>query len=289
MAGVRLPGAERGWSVAVTSFALGLVLVAACLHAFWNLVIARAHDTQAATALALSVGVVAALPFAVLRWNVQPEAWPYIAASSALELLYFWLLTTAYRRAELSLIYPIARGSAPVIVLMVSAGLLGAGWSFLQAAGVALVALGVFLVRGLRGAARTSDVALALAVAASIASYTLVDKAGIQFADPIAYVTLILIAPAIISVIAVERQHRGRVRAALGPVTIAGGIASIAAYGLVLAALTVAPAASVAAIREVSVVIATALAAVLLHERVEPARWLGSVVVVTGIALVVAA
>jgi drug/metabolite transporter (DMT)-like permease len=230
-----------------------------------------------------------ALPFALLRWNVRPGAWPYIAASSALELLYFWLLTTAYRRAELSLIYPIARGSAPVIVLVVSIGLLGVGWSFLQVAGVALVALGVLLVRGLRGGARTSDVVVALAVAASIAAYTLVDKAGIQFADPIAYVTLILVVPAIISVLAVERRGRGRVRAALAPVTLAGGVASIAAYALVLAALTIAPAASVAAIREVSVVIATALAAIFLHERVQPARWLGSVVVVAGIALVVAA
>jgi drug/metabolite transporter (DMT)-like permease len=147
----------------------------------------------------------------------------------------------------------------------------------------------VLLVRGLRGAARTSDVLLALAVAGSIAAYTLVDKAGVQFADPIAYVTLILIAPAIITVLAVERRGRGRVRAAVAPLTLTGGVASIAAYGLVLAALRVAPAASVAAIREVSVVIATALAAILLHERVERSRWLGSVVVVAGIALVVAA
>jgi drug/metabolite transporter (DMT)-like permease len=273
----------------VTTFALALVLTAAFLHAFWNLVIARSPDTQAATALALAVGVLAALPFALLRWNVRPEAWPYVAASSALELLYFWLLTTAYRRAELSLIYPIARGMAPVIVLVVSVLLLRVGSSPLQAAGVGLVAVGVLLVRGLRGAARSSDVLLALAIAASIASYTLVDKAGIQFADPITYVTLILVAPAIISVVAVEGRGRGRIRAAVAPITLVGGVASIAAYGLVLAALTVAPAASVAAIREVSVVIATALAVVVLHERVERARWLGSVVVVAGIALVVAA
>jgi drug/metabolite transporter (DMT)-like permease len=273
----------------LTLFSLGLVLTAACLHAFWNLAIARSPDTQGATAVALAVGVLVALPFALLRWNVREEAWPYIAASSALELLYFWLLTTAYRRAELSLIYPIARGMAPVIVLAVSVLLLGAASSLLQAAGVGLVAAGVLLVRGVRGAARTSDVALALAVAASIAAYTLVDKAGVQFADPITYVTLILAAPAIISVLAVEHRGRGRVRAAVTPVTLVGGVATVAAYGLVLAALTVASAASVAAIREVSVVIATALAAVLLHERIEPARWLGSVLVVAGIALVVAA
>lgn len=272
----------------MTTFALALVLTAAFLHAFWNLVIAHSSDTQAATALALAVGVVAAVPFALLRWNVRPEAWPYIAASSALELLYFWLLTTAYRRAELSLIYPIARGTAPVIVLLVSVLVLSVAWSPFQAAGVGLVAVGVLFVRGLRGAARTADVALALAVAGSIASYTLVDKYGVQFADPITYVTLILVAPAVISVLAVERRVRGRVRAAVAPITVLGGVASIAAYGLVLAALTLAPAASVAAIREVSVVIATALAAVFLHERVAPARWLGSVVVVAGIALVAA-
>jgi drug/metabolite transporter (DMT)-like permease len=273
----------------VTPVALALVLAAAFLHAFWNLVIARSPDTQGTTALALAVGVVAALPFALLRWDVRPEAWPWIGASSALELAYFWLLTKAYGRAELSLVYPIARGMAPVIVLIVSVLLLGVGSSLFQAAGVALVATGVLLVRGLRGGARSADVGLALTIAATIAAYTLVDKQGVRFADPVTYVTLILVAPAIISVLAVEYRGRGRVLAAVTPIALVGGIASIAAYGLVLAALTIAPAASVAAIREVSIVIATALAAVLLHERVAPARWLGSVVVVAGIALVVAA
>jgi drug/metabolite transporter (DMT)-like permease len=273
----------------VTPVALGLVLGAAFLHAFWNLVIARSPDTQAATALALAVGVLAALPFALLRWDVRAEAWPWIGASSALELAYFWLLTQAYGRAQLTLISPPARGMAPVIVLVVSVIVLGVGSSILQVAGVALVAAGVLLVRGLRGAARWADVALALTIAAAIATYTLVDKQGVQFADPVAYVTLILVVPAIITVLAVESRGRGRVLAAISPSTLVGGIASIAAYGLVLAALTIAPAASVAAIREVSIVIATAFAAVLLHERVSPARWLGSVVVVAGIALVVAA
>jgi drug/metabolite transporter (DMT)-like permease len=268
--------------------ALAIVLLAATLHAFWNLVIARAKDTQAATAVALVVGVVLATPLAVLSWDVRPEAAPFIVLSSALELLYFWLLTTAYGRAEMSLVYPIARGTAPVIVLIVSVAVLGAGSSLAQAGGVALVGAGVVLVRGLRGAARTSDVLLALAVATSIAGYTLVDQQGVRYADPITYVTLILVAPAIIAAFAVERRGPGgRLRAAVSPITVAGGAASVTAYGLVLVALTQAPAASVAAVREVSVVIGVGLAALVLHERVGAARLFGSVIVAVGVALVV--
>lgn len=269
--------------------ALALVGAAAGLHAFWNLVIARAPDTAAATALALAIGVAVALPFALVRWQVQAEAWPFIAASSVLELVYFGLLTAAYRRAEMSLIYPIARGGAPVIVLIVSVLVLRAPTSAAQVAGVALVGLGVLLVRGVRGAARFSDVTLALAVAAAIASYTLVDASGVRFADPMTYLVLILIAPAAVSLAAVKlRGPRGRLRRALGPLTVAGGVASICAYGLVLAALTLAPAASVAAVREVSVLIGVGLAAIILRERVSRARFAGALVVVLGVAFVVA-
>lgn len=268
--------------------ALAIVLGAAVVHAFWNLVVARSRDTQATTAVAIAVGVAVAAPFAILRWNVEPQAWPFIAASSALELVYFWLLTTAYNRAEMSLVYPIARGMAPVIVLLVSVGILGVGTTIVQAAGVALVGGGVILVRGLRGGARWSDVALALAVAASIAAYTLVDKEGVRYADPVAYVTLILIAPAIASIAFVaSRGGWGRVRGALRPDAVVSGIATVLAYALVLVALTMAPAASVAAVREVSVVIAVALGALLLHERVGPARVAGAIVVVLGVALIV--
>lgn len=268
---------------------LAIVLGAATIHAFWNLVIARAQDTQATLAVALAVGVVVAAPLAVIRWNVQPEAWLFIGISSAIEVVYFWLLTTAYQRAEMSLVYPIARGMAPVIVLVVSVVALGVGTTLTQAAGVGLVGLGVILVRGLRGGAKWSDVALAITVAAFIAAYTLVDKEGVRYADPITYVTLILIIPGIASLAFVAaRGGVQRLRRVLTPLTIAGGVASISAYGLVLVALTMAAAASVAAVREVSVVIAVALGALLLRERVGPARVAGAVVVVLGVGLIVA-
>jgi drug/metabolite transporter (DMT)-like permease len=268
--------------------ALLLALGAAVIHAVWNLVVARSRDNQATTAVAIGIGVLVFLPFAILRWRVEPPAWPWIALSSVLELVYFWLLTTAYRRAEMSLVYPIARGMAPVIVLVVSIAL-GVAFTPLQAAGVATVGLGVILVRGLRGAARWADVALALAVAASIAGYTLVDKEGVRFADPVTYVTLILLAPAAASVLFIySRGGWERVRRAIRWDAAVTGVGTMTAYALVLVALTLAPAASVAAVREVSVVFATALGALVLKERVGPARWAGAVVVAAGVALVVA-
>jgi uncharacterized membrane protein len=269
--------------------ALVIVLVAAALHAFWNLVVAGARDIQATTAVALAVGVIVGAPFALARWHVEPAVWPYIAVSSVAEVVYFWLLTSAYRRAEMSLVYPIARGSAPVLVLLVSVLVLGVGTSVEQTVGVALVGGGVLLVRGLRRGARWSHVAWALAVAAVIASYTLIDKRGVVFADPITYVTLILILPALAALAFVTgRGGLVRVRAAISPASVAGGVASVAAYGLVLFALAAAPAASVAAVREVSVVFAAIFGAIFLRERVGPARLSGSVAVAIGIALVVA-
>ena len=268
--------------------ALAIALAAAVVHAFWNLVVAGSRDPQATTAVGIAIGVVVSVPLAVLRWHVEPQVWPFVVVSSVLELVYFWLLTTAYSRAEMSLVYPIARGTAPVIVLIASVAVLGVGTSVAQAAGVALVGLGVILVRGLRGSAKWSDVALALAVATSIAGYTLVDKEGVKYADPATYLTLILITPAIAGVVFVAaRGGWSRVRAALTWQAAATGVGTTVTYTLVLVALSLAPAASVAAVREVSVVIAVALGAILLKEKVGPARLVGAVVVATGVGLIV--
>src|SRR4051794_26891358 len=153
--------------------ALLLALAAAFVHALWNLLLARAPDTQSATAVALVVAVVAFAPVAAFTWRAEADVWPYVLASSLLELAYFALLAAAYTRAELSVVYPLARGSAPVLVLLVGVAFLGTGASSAQVVGVLLVAVGVVLVRG--GAARRG-VLLALAIGACIAAYTLVDK-----------------------------------------------------------------------------------------------------------------
>jgi drug/metabolite transporter (DMT)-like permease len=268
---------------------LALVLASATIHALWNLIVVRSEDRAATTAIVIAVGALVALPFALLRWHVGPQAWPLILVSSAIEIAYFALLTLAYQRAEMSLVYPIARGMAPVIVLVVSVLLLGAPTSVAQVAGVLLVSVGVLLVRGLRGSsAQWQHVELALAVAASIAAYTLVDKEGVRFADPVAYVTLVLGLPGLVAIgWVLGRGGVPRLRRALTPAAAMGGFFSISAYVLVLFALTMAPAAPVAAVREVGVVIAAILGAVVLKEQSGPARIAGAIVVVGGVALIV--
>jgi drug/metabolite transporter (DMT)-like permease len=266
--------------------ALALALGAAFLHAFWNLIFARARNIEATTAVALVAGIVAFAPVAVFAWDAEPEVWPYLLVTSLLQLTYFVLLAAAYRRAELSFVYPIARGSAPVLVLIAGVALLNEGASSAQVGGVLLVAAGVLLVRGIGGRASTVDLVLALAIAACIASYTLLDQRGIRYASPVVYQELSMI-PATLALLAYALARRGRqaVREAIGPASIAAGLATFGAYVLVLAALSRAPAAPVAAVRETSVVIATALAAPLLHERVGAARVAGAALVVAGVAL----
>src|SRR5204863_2199459 len=125
-----------------------LALSSAFVHALWNLLLARARDSEAATAVALIVGAIAFAPVAAQTWELDSGVWPYVAASAALEIAYFALLAAAYDMGELSVIYPIARGSAPVLVAIFSVVLLGVELHALTVIGVILVAAGVLLVRG---------------------------------------------------------------------------------------------------------------------------------------------
>lgn len=266
--------------------AFTLALAAAVLHAFWNILLAKANDPESATAVALIAAVVVFLPVMLLRFDAEWAVWPFIVVTSMLQLLYFALLATAYRKAELSFVYPVARGVAPAIVLLVSIVVLGHGTSAAQVAGVVLVGVGVLFVRGLRRPADPHALAFALGIACVIASYTLLDKRGITHASPITYLELSMIPAAVgYAAATIGVKGRQRVQRELGAPAVLAGLASFVAYALVLAALERASAASVAAVRETSVVMATAFAAVVLHERVSRARIVGSVLVVGGIAL----
>jgi drug/metabolite transporter (DMT)-like permease len=266
--------------------ALLLALAAAFAHALWNVLLARARDPQAATAVALLVSVAVFAPVAALTWELEAAAWPYLAVTSALQLLYFVLLVAAYRRAELSVVYPVARGLAPVLVLAASVALLGTATSALQVGGVLLVGTGVLLIRGLRRPAQAAGVLLGGSIACVIAAYTLLDNSGIQYAGPITYLEVSMIPCALVYGAAVGRlQGPASLRRELNHSTVIAGVATFTAYALVLAALERAPAASVAAVRETSILIATGLAALLLRERVSPGRLAGAVLIVGGVAL----
>jgi drug/metabolite transporter (DMT)-like permease len=272
----------------VSGVALGLALGAAVLHALWNLLLARAADPRAATAAALAVAVVTFAPVAALAGGVGAAAWRYVGLSAVLEAGYWLLLSAAYRRGELSAVYPVARGTAPVLVLVAGLAGIGGAVSGLQVAGVVLAGAGIVAVQ--RGGGADPDrraLALALATAAAIAGYTLVDREGLRHADPLPYLWLVLAPSAALTIaVTVRERGAGAVRAALGPSTVVAGLATFGAYGLVLAALQRSAAAPVAAVRETSIVLAVAAGALVLREPVGRLRWLGAVAVTAGVVLV---
>jgi drug/metabolite transporter (DMT)-like permease len=245
--------------------------------------LAGARDSQAFAAVALLVSIVAGGPLAIVFWRFDSDVWPFLIAGSLLQLLYFALLALAYTHAELSVVYPVARGLAPVFVLVGAVVVTSAGTTGLQVAGVLLVAAGVLLVRGVR---RGKGGLLAVTIAGVIATYTVVDKHGVVHASPVTYLELMCIFAGLVyaSVVASTRGTDA-LRAELGLRSVIAGVATFAAYALVLAALQLASAASVAAVRESSVLVATALAAFVLRERVTAWRAAGAMLVVAGIVL----
>ena len=263
-----------------------MALAAAVLHAGWNLVLARTRDPTAVGSLAFVVAVVLFAPVAVARWDVHAAAIPYVLASNALEIAYLLLLTAAYTRAELSLVYPLARGLAPVLVLAISVAALGDSPGAVAAVGVLAVASGVALIRGVGASGTARGVAFGVAIAACIAGYTLVDKRGLEHAGTLSYLELVLIGPALVGSawVAWSRGPAG-LRRAFGPPAVAVAIGSLAAFLLALLALRRADAAPVAAVRETSVVFAALLAPAVLGERVSRVRLLGVALVAVGVAL----
>jgi drug/metabolite transporter (DMT)-like permease len=264
--------------------ALGLALGAAFLHALWNVLLAGSRDSVAATGALLLFGVLLLAPAALVAGGgVSADAIPFVAASAALELAYFMLLAHAYRGGELGVVYPVARGSAPVLVLVATALGLGKGVSWLAAAGVLLVAVGVLHVRE-PGRGERYDLLFGLAIGVTIAGYTLVDSEGLDHADPLPYLFLVSAAVCVAYCGALLASGGAReLRAELTPRTLLTAAATFGAYAMVLGALELAPAAPVAAVRESSIVIAALMAWLFLGEE---RRLGGAVVVAAGVALI---
>jgi drug/metabolite transporter (DMT)-like permease len=268
--------------------AVALALGAAFLHAGWNVLLAGSASTRATTAGLLLFGTLFLAPPALITGGVSSSAVPYIAASAVFELCYFVLLARAYDGGEVSVVYPTARGSAPVVVLVFSAIALkegvpaGAVIGILAvAAGVLLVGVGAFRTEvGTKSAPPLRDVWFGLAIGLVIASYTLVDSEGVERADPIAYLALVVAPCALVYPFVTKTRPDVGVRAALT------AAATFGAFLMVLAAFRLAPAAPVAAVRESSVVIAALLSAVVLGERVTASRLAGAIAVAAGVAAI---
>ena len=223
-----------------------------------------------------------AAPLAAVFWSAEPSVWPYALASTLLETVYVFALAYAYRLSDLSLVYPVTRGLAPVLTLAATVAVLGGAVSAAEVAGVLLVAAGVVLVRGPQGSLDARALVAIATISASIAAYTLVDRAGIQHAGALTYFVLVLAGPALVypPVIGL-RAARG----ALGPGSLAAAAANLGSFVLGLLALRRGAAAPVLAVRSTSIVIAALLAGRVLSERVPRRRLAGAAIVFGGVAL----
>ena len=267
-----------------------LVLLAAALHATWNALVKSADDKLLTTILvAGAAGLLAALALPFLP-SPAPESWPFIAASVICETLYYVLLANAYRLADLSRVYPLMRGTAPLLVAGAGTVLIGETLSVTAWLGIVLVSLGIIgLAASSRGAGDARGVLVALGNALVIAAYTVIDGLGVRkSAAPVTYTLWIFVLPAIPLVgwaLAARGAAFGRLIRARALVGLVGGIATLTAYGIALWAMTQAPVAMVAALRETSVLFATAISALILKEPVSRGRVALVCVIVAGAAV----
>lgn len=268
--------------------ALGLALAAAVVHALWNVALARAPRGHDATAVAVALGWLCWTPLAALRWRVEPSVWPYLVVSIVFQLAYFATLSRAYARFPAHAVYPVARGTAPVILLAASALAVGrlAGCAV---AAVAAISAGVLLAG--RAPAAPAAIRHAVPVAVCIAGYTFIDARGLAHADPVPYLWLVML-PVTLTLLA-TRAVVGRgtpaLRASLRPTTAAVGLGVFGGYGLTLAALgLVTPAAvpAVASLRESSILFVVALGWLAHRDRPTPVTTAGALLVFAGVVLI---
>ncbi|HEY8050789.1 MAG TPA: EamA family transporter [Ramlibacter sp.] len=265
------------------------VLFGALLHASWNALIKSSDDKAMDTAVIHVLGSFIAVPLVLLFGLPPAAAWPYIATSLVIHVAYYTALTGAYKHGELGLTYPLMRGTAPLLVALVSTLAIGEALTPLAWAGVLGISCGV-LALGLSAHAFTSRraVAFALANAVVIACYTVVDALGTRRSGmPLQYVlALFLLDGWPFALLVLMRRPAGvfwpyvQMR---WPLATAGAVASLGSYGIALWAMTRAPVATVAALRETSVLFAALFGTWFLKEAFSIRRAIGTAAIFAGV------
>lgn len=260
-----------------------MVLGAALVHATWNALVKADGDRLAlikvmsATQLVLSLALLPFVPLPAI------ESWPYILANPLLTTGYTLLLERAYRSGDLSLVYPLARGVAPLIVAGISIGILGEHLGPASQIAILLIGLGITSLALTHGAAGMRDlrsVSLALTTGGFIATYTVVDGLGARAAGTangyMAWISLFSSALIVTCTHWLRRSSRAPISRRSRNAGIAAALLSYGSSWMVIWALTLAPIALVSALRETGIVFAVVIGVVFLNERLSLAR-LGSI------------
>lgn len=283
-----------------------VVLGSALLHALWNALVRSASDKFSSTVWIVCGAAVWALPLLTATPLPASESWPYLLASVLIHGVYFTLVALAYRGSELGVAYPLMRGSAPALTAVLGVLLLGETLNMSAITGVALVCAGVLSMgvaawrngsssNGLQSpSVQGFTIMVALLNAVVIASYTLVDGAGVRIAgNPWSYTLYLFIGTALLMGLMALARGRWQAKALNNTVqrmsrreglrlAAWGGAGTLGAYGLVLWAFAQAPVALVAALRETSIVFALLLGAVFLKERLTRTKLIAVVLIAAG-------
>ena len=273
---------------------LAAVLFGALLHASWNALVKSGSDKALDTALIHALGCGVGAVLVAIVGLPRSQAWPWIACSLVIHVGYYVTLVGAYKHGELGFAYPIMRGSAPLLVALLSGYLIGKHLPLAAWLGIGAISAGVLtigLTRSARGVgSRTHALAYALTNAAIIASYTIVDGIGVRASgNALQYIALLFLVDGLPYFAIVMWQRRSALAPSFAfirgrwPVALLGSCASMGAYGIALWAMTRAPVASVAALRETSVLFAALIGVLLLKERFRLQRALGTGAIVAGV------
>lgn len=267
------------------------VLAAAFLHAFWNALVKTGLSKQTAM-FVLTVGN-AGFGAVLAAFHPWPpaEVWPWLLGSSLIHAAYQLFLAYAYEHGDLSRVYPIARGSAPLIVLLVSLAFLDEAMTGAELAGVLVLGLGIALMaRGVFASGESRRLLpFALGAAAATAGYTLTDGLGARaWGLPVPYVGWLLMLAALTytpAVVALKGRAVMRADARGWAIGLVAGIASCTAYAISVWAMTKAPIALVAALRETSILFAVLIGWTVFGERMDGRKALAAGLIVAGVAL----
>lgn len=271
-----------------------IILFAAFLHALWNAIVKGAGDRTIVLGLVAAGHVLPGIVLLMVSAAPAQAAIPYIIASTVIHWGYYALLNIAYRTGDLSMVYPIARGLAPILIAIGAFVWVGEELPLIVWLGIIAVSAGILmLARGVfaSGIARTGLVA-AVGVAVVIASYSIVDGIGVRVSDsPVGYIGWLFVSEIfVVAFVFFRRWDRFRQMPARNIVLgLFGGIVSGAAYGLVLYAKTQAPLGVVSALRETSVIFAALIGIYWFSEGPRRDRLVAAIVVGAGIAAIAGA
>ena len=266
-----------------------IIMLGAALHATWNAVVKGGDNKLLTTCMIASIASLIAatvIPFLELP---AKESWPFIGASVILQVVYFVLVASTYRIADMSQTYPIMRGTAPLLVATASVGLLSESLSSFAWLGIAIICIGILSMAAAPSIGQRKGMLLALVNAAVIASYTLIDGVGVRKSGaPAAYTLWIFLLTGLALAVwafAVRRREFCRYLARHWRPGVIGGFGTVVSYGLALWAMTAAPMATVSALRETSILFGVVISALVLKEQLTRRRIMAACIIAGGAML----